>query len=113
MNHLSIRLLGAACAAASLAACTTGPQATATAALKAAAPATLSQCEALATAFRHDNTTLDSAATMPAGTLKLAGQNVAAHCLVKGAMHKRRGSDGRDYAIGFEMRLPQNWNGRV
>ena len=112
MNHLSIRLLGAACAAASLAACTTGPQATATAALKAAAPATLSQCEALATAFRHDNTTLDSAATMPAGTLKLAGQNVAAHCLVKGAMHKRRGSDGRDYAIGFEMRLPQNWNGR-
>jgi hypothetical protein len=37
---------------------------------------------------------------------------VAAHCLVKGSMHRRKGSDGRDYAIGFEMRLPQDWNGR-
>jgi feruloyl esterase len=27
-------------------------------------------------------------------------------------MHPRKGSDGRDYAIGFEMRLPQAWNGR-
>lgn len=112
MKRLSTRLLGAACAAASLTACTTGPHTAATAPLKAATPATLAQCEALAGAFRHDNTTLDSAAMVSAGTLKLAGQNVAAHCLVKGAMHKRRGSDGRDYAIAFEMRLPQNWNGR-
>ena len=27
-------------------------------------------------------------------------------------MKPRKGSDGRDYAIGFEMRLPQAWNGR-
>jgi len=27
-------------------------------------------------------------------------------------MHERKGSDGRDYAIGFEMRLPLAWNGR-
>ena len=37
---------------------------------------------------------------------------VPAHCLVKGRMHERKGSDGRDYAIGFEMRLPVAWNGR-
>jgi feruloyl esterase len=39
-------------------------------------------------------------------------QAVPAHCLVKGRMHERKGSDGRDYAIGFEMRLPVAWNGR-
>ncbi len=25
---------------------------------------------------------------------------------------ERKGADGADYAIGFEMRLPKNWNGR-
>ncbi|MCA0212640.1 MAG: tannase/feruloyl esterase family alpha/beta hydrolase [Proteobacteria bacterium] len=110
MKTSRLWLLGAVVTVASLAGCSTQPPATTT--LKAATPATLAQCEPLTTAFRHDNTTLDSAATVPAGALKLAGQNVAAHCLVKGAMHKRKGSDGRDYAIAFEMRLPRNWNGR-
>ena len=110
MKTSSLWLSGSAFAVALLGGCSTQPPAAP--ALKAATPATLSQCEALATAFRHDNTTLDSAATVAAGTLKLAGRDVAAHCLVKGAMHKRKGSDGRDYAIAFEMRLPQNWNGR-
>lgn len=27
-------------------------------------------------------------------------------------MHERKGGDGRDYAIAFEMRLPLAWNGR-
>jgi feruloyl esterase len=35
-----------------------------------------------------------------------------AHCLVKGSADARTGSDGRAYAIGFEMRLPTGWNGR-
>ena len=35
-----------------------------------------------------------------------------AHCLVKGALNERTGSDGKRYAIGFEMRLPQGWNQR-
>ena len=96
--------------------------------------AALQQCEPLVAAFRHDQTQLDSATVVPAGTLRLGGhehsrplpqgaapaaqtpptggQAVAEHCLVKGAMHKRKGSDGRDYAIGFEMRLPRDWNGR-
>jgi feruloyl esterase len=62
--------------------------------------------------FRHGQTTLASTAIQASGTLKLAGQAVAEHCLVKGTMHARKGSDGRDYAIGFEMRLPKEWNGR-
>lgn len=74
--------------------------------------AALQQCETLAAAFKHDQTSIDSVAVQAAGTLKLGVQPVAEHCLVKGTMHKRKGSDGRDYAIGFEMRLPKAWNGR-
>jgi feruloyl esterase len=93
--------------------------------------APLQQCETLAASFRHDQTAIDSATVVAAGTLRLGGHEhsrplpqgaapaqptgghpVAEHCLVKGAMHKRKGSDGRDYAIGFEMRLPRAWNGR-
>ena len=80
--------------------------------LSPAAGATLKQCEALAAQFQHPATRIESATPVAAGELKLAGQPVAAHCLVKGRMHERKGSDGRDYAIGFEMRLPQAWNGR-
>jgi feruloyl esterase len=34
------------------------------------------------------------------------------HCVVRGAVNERTGTDGRPYAIGFEMRLPEQWNGR-
>jgi hypothetical protein len=38
---------------------------------------------------------------------------VAAHCQVLGEMLRRTSPvDGKSYAIGFEMRLPLNWNGR-
>ncbi len=94
-----------------MAACSTTPGAP-PAPLAPAVGASLGQCEALTNQFRFDQTTLDSAAPVAAGGLMLAGQPVAAHCLVKGQMHKRKGSDGRDYAIAFEMRLPQAWNGR-
>ena len=35
-----------------------------------------------------------------------------AHCLVTGQINPRSGTEGRAYAIGFEMRLPQGWNKR-
>ena len=35
-----------------------------------------------------------------------------AHCKVAGGMNPRTGTDGKPYAIGFEMRLPLEWNGR-
>ena len=34
------------------------------------------------------------------------------HCVLRGAVNERTGTDGKPYAIGFEMRLPDNWNGR-
>jgi hypothetical protein len=102
-------------AAAMLVACGTMPG-TATAPtpapLKAATGAPLQSCAALATQFRFDQTQVTSATPEAAGALKLGANPVPAHCLVKGRMHPRKGSDGRDYAIGFEMRLPQAWNGR-
>jgi pimeloyl-ACP methyl ester carboxylesterase len=80
--------------------------------LKAASGASLSRCEALVDALQWPHTRLESAVQVQAGVLKQGDHAVPAHCLVKGRMHERKGSDGRDYAIGFEMRLPQAWNGR-
>ena len=47
-----------------------------------------------------------------AGNLAADDQGHPAHCLVTGALNERTGSDGKRYAIGFEMRLPQGWNQR-
>lgn len=98
-------------AAALLSACVSTPT-SAPARLSPATGAPLQACEALAAQFQHPATRIESAAPVAAGTLQVGGQPIAAHCLVKGRMHERKGSDGRDYAIGFEMRLPQAWNGR-
>lgn len=84
--------------------------------LQAAVGKALGQCEALASTFKFDNTSIDSVTSVAAGSVMVGGQPssyaAGAHCLVKGQMFKRKGSDGRDYAIGFEMRLPNAWNGR-
>lgn len=55
----------------------------------------------------------------PAGPVKSSGKSTAqlaieapAHCLVTGVIDKRIGIGNRPYGIHFEMRLPDNWNGR-
>lgn len=59
------------------------------------------------------NTVFTAVTSVPAGSLTVAGQPVREHCRVTGQMHKRTSTvDGNDYAIGFEMRLPLDWNGR-
>lgn len=69
-------------------------------------------CDALA-GFQFGQTTIATATTAAAGTLTVAGQPVRAHCVVTGAMNQRVSPvDGQTYAIGFEMRLPLDWNGR-
>ncbi len=78
--------------------------------LPAAQGAPLQTCAELPKNFAFANTRLQSAARTE--NLAFAGQTIAPHCMVKGVMHERQGSDGRRYAIGFEMRLPQAWNGR-
>ena len=57
--------------------------------------ATLQNCARLAADFHMPNTVIDTAVPIEAGEIKLAVQAVAAHCLVKGHMHKRLSSDGQ------------------
>jgi feruloyl esterase len=80
--------------------------------LAAAQPATLiGSCADLATKISFANTTVTSATAVAAGTV--GGVPAPAHCLVTGRMFDRVSPvDGQNYAIGFEIRLPINWNGR-
>ena len=80
--------------------------------LKAASGAKLPNCTALADQLKLANTKINAATLVAAGVIKLGDNAVPEHCLVQGRMHERKGADGRDYAIGFEMRLPVAWNGR-
>jgi feruloyl esterase len=83
-----------------------------TASPKAATGAPLRACADLAGRFAFASTRIESATDVAEGAVKLGDRPLPAHCVVKGRMHERKGSDGRDYAIGFEMRLPVAWNGR-
>ena len=91
---------------------TSGGDAAPPARLAPAQGAALQTCETLAARFTFAETRIDSAAPVAAGPAVPNSAPVGAHCLVKGQMRPRKGSDGQDYAIGFEMRLPQAWNGR-
>ncbi len=83
--------------------------------LSAATPATLQSCATLASSLALPDTRITSAEQIAAGPLTLQGvvTQAPAHCLVKGKMKERTSPvDGAAYAIGFEMRLPVDWNGR-
>jgi pimeloyl-ACP methyl ester carboxylesterase len=81
--------------------------------LSAATGAMLASCTDLATRISFPNTTITAANAVPAGTLTVAGTPVPAHCQITGKMNQRVSAvDGNAYAIGFEMRLPNAWNGR-
>lgn len=57
------------------------------------------------------NTTITSATTVAAGTVSNVA--TAEHCRVVGKMNERVSPvDGATYYIGFEMRMPKQWNGR-
>jgi pimeloyl-ACP methyl ester carboxylesterase len=97
-----------------LAGCSTAPR-TNLPQLAAATPATLQSCTALASSLALPDTRITSSELVAAGPITLQGNTTQApaHCLVKGKMKERTSPvDGASYAIGFEMRLPQNWNGR-
>ncbi|MFC5479122.1 tannase/feruloyl esterase family alpha/beta hydrolase [Massilia suwonensis] len=81
--------------------------------LAPAVGATLASCTDLATRISYPEAVITAATSVPAGTLSIAGKPVAQHCLVTGQLARRTSPvDGQAYAIGFEMRLPTNWNGR-
>ncbi|RZL90969.1 MAG: tannase/feruloyl esterase family alpha/beta hydrolase [Variovorax sp.] len=102
-------------AAAALAACSsTGPGASAPR-LAAARPGSLLSCADLVAKAAHPLVILTSATAVPAGAIAVGAASVAVpeHCLVQGRMSERLSAvDGLRYAIGFEMRLPVDWNGR-
>ena len=80
-----------------------------------ARPGTLQSCTDLASKAAFSSTVYTSATSVAEGSLAVAGVSTPApeHCLVQGQMNQRTSSvDGKTYAIGFEMRLPVNWNGR-
>jgi Tannase and feruloyl esterase len=82
--------------------------------LSAATPGTLGiACADLGAKLSFANTRIITTSAVAAGTLKVAGVDVPAHCLVSGKMFERTSTvDNQPYAIGFEMRLPIAWNGR-
>lgn len=61
-----------------------------------------------------------SAADLAVGGVTVTGTNYAEtgedspadHCILTGVMDERMGMDGKPYAIRFELRLPDNWQGR-
>jgi feruloyl esterase len=103
-------------AAATLSACGGGSDdnaATTLPQLSAATGATLASCADLASKISYPNTTITAANPIAAGALTIAGKPVPAHCQITGKMFQRVSPvDGQSYAIGFEMRLPNAWNGR-
>jgi feruloyl esterase len=64
--------------------------------------------------FSYPRTTLTQVDLALGGSVKVAGIGpMPEHCIVKGKMNERKSPvDGKMYAIGFEMRLPTDWNGR-
>ena len=81
--------------------------------LGGATSASLASCSDLTTKLTFANTTFTAASAVAAGGLKVGGNAIPAHCVLTGRMFDRVSAvDGKSYAIGFEMRLPEMWNGR-
>ena len=115
LSALGTTLATALGAAALLAGCASTPRTAPPPQLAAALPATLKNCATLASSLALPDTRITSAEQVPAGPITVQGvtTQAPAHCLVKGKMKERTGPvDGASYAIGFEMRLPVEWNGR-
>ena len=84
--------------------------------LSPATPATLSgPCEELTQKLSSlPNTKIAAVSTVPEGEVQIGGQAVSEHCLVTGSMFERTGEPNETpYALGFEIRLPKQWNGRL
>lgn len=63
--------------------------------------------------FSFQHTTITDVSLEKLGQLTVAKKPVPEHCLIKGYMYPRISPiDGQHYQIGFEMRLPLDWNGR-
>src|SRR4051812_38967694 len=50
--------------------------------------------------------------TLTGSKLQEAADGLPRHCILAGKVNERTGIDGHSYAIQFEIRLPETWNGR-
>jgi feruloyl esterase len=89
-------------------------------ALGAEKAAKASQCAALAK-LSGPGFVVEKAEIIPAGPAPAAdgsgavdslGAPLPEHCLVQGMLNPRTGADGRKFGLGFDLRMPTNWNGR-
>lgn len=79
-----------------------------------------SRCAALRGAGA-DRLVVDTAEWIPAGQVRArepgsnreVGEPLPAHCLLRGRLDERVGTDGERYHTGFELRLPAQANGRL
>ena len=73
-----------------------------------------STCSALADPS-GDGFVIEKAEIVPAGPLPGPGGNsdpLPEYCLVQGILNPRTGAKGQKLGIGFDLRLPTNWNSR-
>jgi len=82
-------------------------------------PSARQRCEAMAGTELRPGVTIAKATYVAAsGARASTGPGappmpaLPAHCRVEGAMDPHQGADGKDYAIGFALALPDDWNGR-
>lgn len=79
------------------------------------ATASAAACSTLAAQSGLSATTITGQYT-PAGTKRpgtaTTGDFLPGHCKLVGSINPRVGVDGKNYAIGFQLSLPDNWNGR-
>ena len=74
-------------------------------------------CSAQAQAFALPGVRITEAIAVAGSTVRppnvTTGPLLMAHCKLTGRMNERTGIDGKPYHIGFELRLPREWNGRL
>jgi len=81
------------------------------------------KCETLAgIAFAGSTMVVETAEAVPeapAGTVQVrpplpdtVGVAIPSNCLARGVIDRRVGAEGKNYAIGFAIALPDRWNGR-
>jgi hypothetical protein len=99
-------LAPAAAALALLAACGGGSD-------EPASPAAAAEAACTALAQKAPESTTLTAAYNAASAVTVGGTALAAHCVVDGKTNARTGVDGKPYAIGFRLRMPDDWNGRL
>lgn len=81
--------------------------------LAGAAHADLTQesCEAIAN-LSYPDLRIEQAEFLTGDAAIIAKKPYPAHCVVTGFLEERVGTDGQNYATGFQLRMPQDWNNR-